>query len=65
LRPSSLDDLDPVLDEAFRRRGPVVIEATVDAYEPMMPPKMPKDFKNFEKALPETPAARRSKQISG
>jgi pyruvate dehydrogenase (quinone) len=48
--------IDSVLDEAFATPGPVVIEATVDAYQPMMPPKMPKDFrKNFERALPETP----------
>lgn len=33
-----------------------VMEATVDAYEPMMPPKMPPDYaRNFSKALPETP----------
>ena len=33
-----------------------MIEAVVDAYEPMMPPKMPPDYaKNFQAALPETP----------
>ncbi|MFD2029199.1 hypothetical protein ACFSKM_00485 [Ancylobacter dichloromethanicus] len=33
--------------------GPVLIEAVVDAAEPMMPPKMPPDYaENFRKALP-------------
>ncbi len=45
-----------MLDQAFAVEGPVIIEATVDAYEPMIPPKMPPDYvKNFRKALPETP----------
>jgi pyruvate dehydrogenase (quinone) len=49
-------EIDTVLDEAFSTDGPVIIQALVDKYEPMMPPKMPPDFKmNFEKALPETP----------
>lgn len=53
---ANVGDLESVLDEAFRTPGPVVIEALVDAYQPMMPPKMPNDFrKNFEKALPNTP----------
>jgi pyruvate dehydrogenase (quinone) len=55
----SVDDpaqVDRVLDEAFAIEGPVVIEAVVDPYEPMMPPKMPPDYaKNFRKALPQTP----------
>ena len=39
-----------------RHRGPVVIEAVVDPYEPPMPPKMPPDYAdNFRQALPETP----------
>lgn len=39
--------------------GPVVIEAVVDASEPMLPPKMPPDYaRNFRKALPETPGRR-------
>jgi pyruvate dehydrogenase (quinone) len=38
----------------------VVIEALVDAYEPMMPPKLPPDYaENFRKALPETPGHER------
>jgi pyruvate dehydrogenase (quinone) len=50
------DDVERVLDQAFATSGPVIIEALVDAYEPMMPPKMPPDYaKNFRKALPQTP----------
>jgi pyruvate dehydrogenase (quinone) len=50
------DEIESVLDQAFEYAGPVVIEAVVDPYEPMMPPKMPPDYaKNFQEALPETP----------
>lgn len=50
------NQVDQVLDEAFATAGPVVIEAVVDPFEPMMPPKLPPDYaKNFRKALPETP----------
>lgn len=50
------EEIDPVLDAALATEGPVVIEALVDAYEPMLPPKMPPEFaRNFRKALPETP----------
>lgn len=53
---SRAEDVDAVLDAAFAEEGPVLIEAVVDPYEPMMPPKMPPDYaKNFRKALPETP----------
>ncbi|MGD9923519.1 MAG: thiamine pyrophosphate-dependent enzyme, partial [Pseudorhodoplanes sp.] len=49
-------EIEDVFDRAFSTEGPVVIEAVVDPYEPMMPPKMPADYaKNFRKALPETP----------
>jgi pyruvate dehydrogenase (quinone) len=45
-----------VLDAAMSTEGPVLIEAVVDQYVPMMPPKMPADYKkNLRKALPETP----------
>jgi pyruvate dehydrogenase (quinone) len=48
--------IDAALDAAFAEPGPVIIEALVDRYEPMMPPKMPADYrKNFIKALPGTP----------
>ena len=50
------DEIETVLDKAFEYAGPVVIEAVVDPYEPMMPPKMPSDYvQNFQKALPDTP----------
>ncbi|AZO16606.1 pyruvate oxidase [Mesorhizobium sp. M2A.F.Ca.ET.043.05.1.1] len=50
------EEVERVLDQAFATSGPVIIEALVDAYEPMMPPKMPPDYaKNFRKALPQTP----------
>ncbi|MBX4952180.1 pyruvate oxidase [Rhizobium binae] len=50
------DEIEPTLEEAFSVPGPVVIQAFVDQYEPMMPPKMPKDYaRNFRSALPETP----------
>jgi pyruvate dehydrogenase (quinone) len=53
-------EVEAVLDQAFAIDGPVVIEAIVDAYEPMMPPKMPADYAaNFHKALPETPGRER------
>ncbi|RUV23807.1 thiamine pyrophosphate-dependent enzyme [Mesorhizobium sp. M7A.F.Ca.MR.245.00.0.0] len=49
------DQIETVLDQAFATEGPVVIEALVDAYEPLMPPKMPADYaKNFRQALPRT-----------
>ena len=48
-------DVAGVMDEAFAVDGPVVIEATVDPSEPMMPPKMPADYaRNFRKALENT-----------
>ncbi|TIQ36212.1 MAG: pyruvate oxidase [Mesorhizobium sp.] len=50
------DEVERVLDEAFAADGPVVVQALVDAYEPMIPPKMPPDYaRNFRKALPKTP----------
>jgi pyruvate dehydrogenase (quinone) len=49
-------DVERVLDAAFATSGPVVIEAVVDPYAPMMPPRMPPDYaRNFRKALPATP----------
>lgn len=50
------EEVGAVIDEAFATEGPVVIEAVVDPYEPMMPPKMPPDYaENFRKALGNTP----------
>ena len=55
--------IEEVLDEAFAHPGPVLIEATVDPYEPMMPPKMPAQYaENFRKALPQTPHHERIEQ---
>lgn len=54
------DEVDSVLDAAFAADGPVVIEAVVDPYEPMMPPRMPLDYaENFRRALPQTPGHKR------
>ena len=36
-------DVSTVLDQAFATQGPVVIEATVDPFEPPMPPKISVD----------------------
>jgi pyruvate dehydrogenase (quinone) len=50
------DQINAILDEAAAVEGPVIIQAMVDRYEPMMPPKMPPDYsENFQKALAETP----------
>ncbi|PZQ83494.1 MAG: pyruvate oxidase [Ancylobacter novellus] len=50
------EHVEDVLERAFAAEGPVLIEAVVDAAEPMMPPKMPADYaQNFRKALPQTP----------
>ncbi|MHC2357180.1 thiamine pyrophosphate-dependent acetolactate synthase large subunit-like protein [Sinorhizobium meliloti] len=52
----SFGELDGIMDQAFAVEGPVVIQALVDRYEPLMPPKMPADYaRNFRAALPETP----------
>ncbi|NRP74276.1 putative thiamine pyrophosphate-containing protein YdaP [Ensifer psoraleae] len=52
----SFDGLEEIMDQAFAVEGPVVIQALVDRYEPLMPPKMPEDYaRNFRAALPETP----------
>jgi pyruvate dehydrogenase (quinone) len=54
------EDVEAVLDKAFSVEGPVIIEAVVDPYEPMMPPKMPADYRaHFKDALPETPGHER------
>ncbi|MBY3335058.1 pyruvate oxidase [Rhizobium laguerreae] len=53
---SGFDQIEPTLEEAFSMAGPVVIQALVDQYEPMMPPKMSKNYaKNFREALADTP----------
>jgi pyruvate dehydrogenase (quinone) len=53
------EEIDGVLDAAFATEGPVIIEAVVDAYEPMMPPRMPGEYRrNMRQALPKTPGHR-------
>lgn len=53
---SQFIEIESTLSEAFSVAGPVIIQAFVDKYEPMMPPKMPQDYaKNFRQALSETP----------
>lgn len=50
------EQVDSIIAAAFAAEGPVIIEAVVDAYEPMMPPRMPDEYRrNLRKALPETP----------
>ncbi|MGO4837758.1 thiamine pyrophosphate-dependent enzyme, partial [Rhizobiaceae sp. 2RAB30] len=39
------EEIDGVLDAAFAAEGPVIIEAVVDSYEPMMPPRMPDEYR--------------------
>lgn len=53
------EEIEGVLDAAQNTEGPVIIEAVVDAYEPMMPPRMPELYrKNMRNALPETKGKR-------
>ncbi|MEI9425025.1 thiamine pyrophosphate-binding protein [Mesorhizobium sp. Cs1299R1N1] len=60
------DQIETVLDKAFATEGPVVIEALVDAYEPLMPPRMSSDYsKNFRQALPQTPGHERIEENIG
>ncbi|WP_271898371.1 thiamine pyrophosphate-dependent enzyme [Candidatus Phyllobacterium onerii] len=50
--------IQDILSDAMSHSQPTIIEAVVDKYEPLMPPKMPKDYRrNFEKALADTPGA--------
>jgi pyruvate dehydrogenase (quinone) len=51
-RAGSPSDLGPVLDAAFSSRDAALVEATVDANEPLLPPKrMEKYAENLSKAL--------------
>lgn len=46
------NDCGPVLDRALAEAGPFLVEAVVDANEPLLPPKrMDKYARNLEKAL--------------
>jgi pyruvate dehydrogenase (quinone) len=47
------------MDEAFACDGPVLVDAVVDAAEPMLPPKRREKFvNNLNKALEQMPDAR-------
>lgn len=53
------DESATVMDEAFAHDGPVLIDAVVDAAEPMLPPKRRETYmKNMAKALRQMPEAR-------
>lgn len=53
---NSADQIEATMAAAFATDGPVIIEALVDRYEPMLPPKVSKSYaKNLRQALPETP----------
>ena len=46
------DQSAPILDAAFAEAGPALIDAVVDGYEPMLPPKRRQTYvDNLEKAL--------------
>jgi thiamine pyrophosphate-dependent acetolactate synthase large subunit-like protein len=52
LRIASPAECRSTLETAFATPGPVLVEATVDPNEPLLPPKrMPKYVENLEKAL--------------
>jgi pyruvate dehydrogenase (quinone) len=60
LRITRSDDCAAIMDEAFACDGPVLVDAVVDAAEPMLPPKRRENFvKNLDKALELMPEARR------
>lgn len=53
------DDCAAIMDEAFACDGPVLVDAVVDAAEPMLPPKRREEFvNNLNKALEQMPEAR-------
>ncbi len=60
LRITRSDECAAIMDEAFAHAGPVLVDAVVDAAEPMLPPKRRDTYvQNMEKALRQMPAARR------
>jgi pyruvate dehydrogenase (quinone) len=53
------DDCAAIMDEAFACDGPVLVDAVVDAAEPMLPPRRREKFvNNLNKALEQMPEAR-------
>jgi pyruvate dehydrogenase (quinone) len=60
LRITRSDECAAIMDEAFAHPGPVLVDAVVDAAEPMLPPKRRDTYvENMEKALQQMPNARR------
>lgn len=59
------EDVDGVLDAAFAAEGPVIIEAVVDAYEPMLPRACQTNIaRTCAQPCGKRRAARRSRQTS-
>lgn len=59
LRVTRSDECAAMMDEAFAHPGPVLVDAVVDAAEPMLPPKRRDTYvENMEKALQQMPNAR-------
>jgi pyruvate dehydrogenase (quinone) len=59
LRVTQSHECAAVMDEAFGHAGPVLVDAVVDAAEPMLPPKRRDTYvENMEKALQQMPNAR-------
>ncbi|WP_119303772.1 thiamine pyrophosphate-dependent enzyme [Dongia deserti] len=59
LRITRSDDCAAIMDEAFAHAGPVLVDAVVDAAEPMLPPKRRENYvENMNKALQQMPQAR-------
>jgi pyruvate dehydrogenase (quinone) len=60
LRITHPGDCATIMDEAFAHDGPVLVDAVVDAAEPMLPPKRRENYvENMKKALQQMPRARR------
>jgi pyruvate dehydrogenase (quinone) len=61
LRITRSDECAAIMEEAFAHDGPVLVDAVVDAAEPMLPPKRRDNYvDNMKKALQEMPQARPS-----
>jgi pyruvate dehydrogenase (quinone) len=59
LRITRSEQCASIMDQAFAHPGPVLVDAVVDAAEPMLPPKRRDMYvKNMEKALQQMPNAR-------
>ncbi len=59
LRITRSDECAAIMDDAFAHDGPVLVDAVVDAAEPMLPPKRRDNYvDNMKKALQQMPQAR-------